>query len=115
MAADNLYLLFSYGTLRQEEVQRAIFGRIVKGEADAIAGYRLSTVRIEDPVVVAQSGSAVHPVMIPTGDPADEIGGVVFTITGSDLVATDKYETSAYRRVEVPLRSGRAAWAYVKA
>ena len=33
-------LLFSYGTLRLAEVQRALFGRLVQGEPDAMPGYR---------------------------------------------------------------------------
>jgi hypothetical protein len=31
-------LLFSYGTLQQEGVQRATFGRLLKGSADALVG-----------------------------------------------------------------------------
>lgn len=54
-------LLFSYGTLRQREVQVATFGRELDGW----------------------------------------------------LEAADEYEVDDYRRVEVPLRSGRSAWVYV--
>lgn len=115
MTAGSSHLLFSYGTLRQEEVQRAIFGRPLKGESDAITGYSLSTVIIDDPLVVEQSGSAIHPIMIPSKDAASEIDGMVFALSQSDLAAADLYETSAYRRIEVSLRSGRFAWVYVKA
>ncbi|MBA3677147.1 MAG: gamma-glutamylcyclotransferase [Sphingosinicella sp.] len=115
MANLRSHLLFSYGTLRQDDVQRALFGRLVEGQPDAVKGYVLSTVRIDDPDVVAKSGSAVHPIMVATGDPADEIEGMVFTISDSDLAAVDRYETAAYRRVEARLRSGRRAWAYEEA
>jgi len=37
-------LLFSYGTLRQPEVQRATFGREIDGRPDAIVGYDLAYV-----------------------------------------------------------------------
>jgi hypothetical protein len=50
-------LLFSYGTLRQPEVQRATFGREIDGRSDAIVGYDLDYVTITDPHVVATSGS----------------------------------------------------------
>ncbi len=106
-------LLFSYGTLQDERVQLAQFGRRMDGEPDAIAGYRLSSVTIRDPAVVGLSGIEVHKILVATGDPADEIGGMVLRITAAELVAADEYETSDYVRVEAPLRSGRRAWVYV--
>ena len=47
--------LFSYGTLRQENVQLTLFGRRLEGEQDFVAGYALSTVTIEDPEIIGQS------------------------------------------------------------
>jgi uncharacterized protein len=105
-------LLFSYGTLQQPEVQRANFGRLLEGEPDALPGYRLGSVRIDDPEVVGESGSAVHPIVIRTGDAADLVAGIVFSITADELAAADEYETSAYLRVEAKLRSGTRAWVY---
>lgn len=113
MADDRTILLFSYGTLQQEGVQLANFGRRLEGEPDAIAGYRPSTVAIDDPEVVAESGAEVHPILIATGEAADQIEGMVFRITAAELAAADEYETSAYTRVETLLRSGRRAWVYV--
>lgn len=105
-----VHLLFSYGTLRLPEVQRSVFGGEITGEADAVVGHRLEEVLIEDPRVVALSGSAVHPVLVPAE--AGEVPGTVFTLTDEQLAAADAYEVDAYRRVEVRLRSGRAAWVY---
>jgi len=34
-------LLFSYGTLRQPEVQLANYRRLLEGEPDSLSGYRL--------------------------------------------------------------------------
>ena len=56
-------LLFSYGTLRQPEVQRATFGREIEGRPDAIIGYDLDYVTITDPNVIATSGSDRHPIL----------------------------------------------------
>jgi hypothetical protein len=39
----------------------------------------------------------------------------VFRLDDAELAAADGYEVDAYVRVQVPLRSGRAAWAYVLA
>jgi len=50
--------LFSYGTLRDEKVQRAVFGRTVAGRPDAIIGCRLEPVSITDQKSIAISGTA---------------------------------------------------------
>lgn len=106
--------LFSYGTLQQEAVQLANFGRRLTGRSDVLAGWRLFAVQITDPEVLAQSGLAVHKILVP-GKPADEIDGVVFDITPEELKAADGYETDAYKRVKVKLRSGTETWVYVAA
>jgi len=105
--------LFSYGTLRQAEVQRAAFGRLLDGRPDALPGYTLAPLPISDPEVVRISGLAVHTIARRTGDPADRIPGLVFAITHAELAAADSYEVDAYGRVEVVLASGTAAFAYV--
>ncbi len=113
MTPQPLHLLFSYGTLRQDEVQRANFGRLLDGTPDSIIGYRLDTVVIDDPEVVAESGASVHPILVPGGSDTDIVEGMVFAVTDAELRAADIYETSAYRRVLVPLSSGRMANVYV--
>ena len=113
--AETAVLLFSYGTLRQPEVQRATFGRLLDGTPDVLPGYRVAPVRITDPHVIATSGSNTHNIALPTGDSRDLIAGIAYRITPAELAAADAYEVGDYRRVEVGLRSGRAAWAYVKA
>lgn len=107
-------LLFSYGTLQLEPVQRASFGRLLDGQPDAMPGYRKDMLEITDPDVLQKSGAAFHPIVVP-GDPSDTVEGMVFAITADELAAADRYEVSDYRRIEVPLRSGRRAWVYVKA
>lgn len=92
----------------------ANFGRKLQGRADVLAGWRLSSVRIRDPEVLAESGLAVHKILVP-GKPADEIDGVVFEITAAELKAADGYETDDYKRVKLKLRSGSEAWVYVSA
>ncbi|MGB8210189.1 MAG: gamma-glutamylcyclotransferase family protein [Mycobacterium sp.] len=106
-------LLFSYGTLRQREVQRATFGRELDGHDDAIVGYDLDYVTITDPHVVATSGSDRHPILRPTDRPDAHVNGTVFTISATELAAADEYEVDDYRRISVPLRSGPHAWVYV--
>lgn len=107
--------LFSYGTLRQENVQRATFGRLLGGRPDSLAGFALSPMAIEDPHVIATSGSAVHTIARPTGNPADTVTGLVFEITPAELESADRYEAGPIRRVSVRLASGKEAFVYVAA
>ncbi|MEA3037524.1 MAG: hypothetical protein QOE79_37 [Sphingomonadales bacterium] len=114
MAADpTSFPLFSYGTLRQPEVQRANYGRLLEGRPDALAGYRLAALPITSEAVVRLSGKAVHAIACRTGRPGDRIEGVVFRLTEAELEATDAYEVDAYARREVRLESGLVAFAYV--
>ena len=106
-------LLFSYGTLRQPDVQRATFGREIDGTPDAIVGYDLDYVTITDPRVIAASGSDRHPILKPTDRADAAVEGMVFAISEADLAAADEYEVDDYRRITVPLRSGGEAWVYV--
>ncbi len=55
--------LFSYGTLRQLNVQLAIFGRALDGRADVLPGYSFSPLQITDPGVIATSGTAHHTII----------------------------------------------------
>ena len=65
--------LFSYGTLQQEAVQLANSGRKLEGIPDAVMGYRLSSVQITDPEVVAENGLEVHKILVPGDDPKETV------------------------------------------
>jgi len=107
------FRLFSYGTLQLPEVQIATYGRRLDGEPDALIGYRLVPLEIDDPDVVRISGKAVHTIACASGDPDDRVAGVAYLLTEAELEATDAYETDAYARVKVTLESGRIALTYV--
>ncbi|MGE7385260.1 gamma-glutamylcyclotransferase family protein [Streptomyces sp. NPDC004126] len=107
------HLLFSYGTLQLPQVQRARFGRELTGRADALMGFRLETVTITDPAVIADSGSDRHPVAVHSDNPADVIEGTVLTLSPAEVDAADRYEVGDYRRIKAELRSGAKAWVYI--
>jgi hypothetical protein len=107
--------LFSYGTLQQEDVQLATFGRRLEGRADALPGYATSLLEITDADVIATSGKVHHLIARPTGNRADEVAGMAFRITPAELAAADTYEVAAYKRIAVWLKSGLAAFVYVAA
>ncbi len=107
-------LLFSYGTLQQESVQLSTFGRVLKGQKDELLGFEQSSVRIEDPQVVATTGKTHHANVICNGSKESRVSGTVFEITDAELAAADRYEQlAAYKRVVAKLASGRQTWVYV--
>ena len=108
-------LLFSYGTLQQENVQLATFGRLLAGRPESLVGFEQSLVAIDDPEVVRTSGKTHHPIVRYTGNPDARVRGTVFEITDQELAQSDRYEVSAYTRVSAALSSGGTAWVYVDA
>jgi gamma-glutamylcyclotransferase (GGCT)/AIG2-like uncharacterized protein YtfP len=107
--------LFVYGSLRQAEVQRALFGREIEALPDVLAGFVRALVTIDDADVVAKSGSATHQILDETGDPADRIEGQVLMLSAAELDAADAYETKDYARFAVRLESGIRAFVYARA
>lgn len=105
--------LFSYGTLQSEPVQLSTFGRRLKGRPDALVGYRLVMVRINDTDFVAKSGSADQRSLQFTGNDSDLVQGTVFDVTSDELKQADAYEPKGYERVLVQLSSGVKAWVYL--
>ncbi|HEY2963698.1 MAG TPA: gamma-glutamylcyclotransferase family protein [Pyrinomonadaceae bacterium] len=106
--------LFAYGTLQTTAVQLSTFGRRLGGKADALVGYRLQMIRIDDQEFVAASGTADHRNLEFTGNNSDVVEGTVFTVTTSELKQADAYEPAGYERSLVQLRSGLNAWVYLK-
>jgi gamma-glutamylcyclotransferase (GGCT)/AIG2-like uncharacterized protein YtfP len=109
-------LLFSYGTLQQEDVQLSTFGRLLEGQRDELLGVEQSLVMIEDPQVVAATGRTHHANVTFNSKSDSRVSGTVFEITDAELAAADQYEQlAAYKRVTAMLASGKQAWVYVDA
>ena len=103
--------LFSYGTLQDESVQLATFGRKLSGEPDVLRGYREGRVPIR---TRALTTSAYHLNAEFTGHDSDSIVGTVFQVTLNELEQADVYEATAnYKRIRVELESRKQAWVYV--
>ncbi len=109
-------LLFSYGTLQQEEVQLSTFGRVLHGQRDELPEFEQSSVRIDDPQVVATSGKTHHANVTFNARNDSRVSGTVFEVTDDELAAADQYEQRAsYKRTPVTLASGKWAWVYLDA
>lgn len=105
--------IFSFGTLRLDDVQRSLFGRSVATKPDSLAGWAIGSVQITDPEVIALSGTDTHPGLVRTGVATDVVEGVVLDVTVDELAAADHYERVSFERTAVTLESGTAAWVYV--
>lgn len=101
--------LFSYGTLRSKEIQRQVFNRILTGTVDQLLDHKLKSLQIEE-----EFGMADYVVVVPSTDSSDTIHGVVFDVSNADLVKADIFESNAYKRVQVKLKSGVVAWIYIE-
>jgi gamma-glutamylcyclotransferase (GGCT)/AIG2-like uncharacterized protein YtfP len=107
-------LLFSYGTLQDEQVQRGTFGRTLRGQRDSLPGFERQQVAISDPLTSAVPGRSHHANARFTGVAEHHVDGTAFEVTDAELEAADRYERpSAYARTVVTLASGVEAWVYV--
>jgi gamma-glutamylcyclotransferase (GGCT)/AIG2-like uncharacterized protein YtfP len=97
-------MIFVYGTLRDSLVQIRVIGRTATGSSDFLDGYQRGTIKLgerEFPILdVAASDSHVE--------------GLLLEVSEDELRRLDIYETSAYRRISVTLRSGVEAWTYAR-
>ena len=109
----DMHWIFSYGTLRQPEVQRELFGRALEAQDDILTGFRIGMVAISNPEVVRLSGSSEHPGLVRTNDSQDRVEGQALAVTATELAAADAYEAADYVRAPVTLESGRQAFVYL--
>ncbi|WP_030724022.1 GDSL-type esterase/lipase family protein [Streptomyces sp. NRRL S-237] len=113
MTESRTHTLFSFGTLRDERVQTALFGRAVPTSPASLAGYTTRPLKITDPAVIAASGLDVH--LILERKLGASVEGVVLHLTDQELAAADAYEVDDYTRRRVVLSSGATTWAYLDA
>lgn len=111
--ASTSYLLFSYGTLQLESVQIETYGRKLTGSQDSLSNFKLEQIKITDQSVLAKSNQQYHPIAVPSDHPDDQIIGVIFELTEQELLETDNYEVSDYKRVLKTFNSGKEAWVYI--
>lgn len=107
-------LLFSYGTLQREDIQRSTFGRLLNGRRDELVRYEPALVEITDAALAARLGKTHHANVMPTRKARSRVAGTVFEVTDAELADCDSYEAPFdYVRVTATLASGAEAWVYV--
>lgn len=108
-----IHNLFSYGTLQLDTVQLENYGRLLNGEKASLKQYKLDKLKITDAKVLKASGKEFHPIALKTNNVNDSIEGTIFKITEKELIETDKYEVSDYKRILETFSTGKKAWIYV--
>ncbi len=106
--------LFSYGTLQNEAVQLAQFGRRLNSTPDTLNQYETRDCLIQDTDVIQKSGQTIHPIACFTANNQHQIEGKVFDVTEEEILRADQYEVADYKRVQCVLQSGTTAWVYVQ-
>ncbi|PXY45803.1 gamma-glutamylcyclotransferase family protein [Flavobacterium hydrophilum] len=101
--------IFSYGTLQSKEIQMQVFNKLLIGTPDQLAGYKLKDLQIEE-----EFGIEDYFVATPSENPSDAVDGIVYSISSADLAKADQFESNAYKRVEITLKSGIVAWIYIE-
>ncbi len=96
--------LFVYGTLRDPLVQIRVIGRTAAGSGDFLDGYQRGSIKL---------GEREYPIL-DTAAADSHVEGLVLEVSTDELQRLDIYETSAYHRIRVTLRSGIEAWAYAR-
>ncbi|MEV4440725.1 GDSL-type esterase/lipase family protein [Streptomyces sp. NPDC049577] len=107
------HTLFSFGTLLDQHVQNALFGRTVPTTAASLAGYTTRPLTITDESVIATSGRDVHLTL--ERKLGGTVEGAILRLSDQELAAADEYEVADYARRRVLLSSGETAWAYLDA
>lgn len=101
-------LLFAYGTLLDERVQRRVFGRVVEARPARLPGWRVvpRAVRGRYPGIARTAGEGA--------------AGALLKVDSNGLARADFYEGTPklYRRLRVSVQAGRRrlrCWVYVPA
>lgn len=95
--------VFVYGTLQNPMTQINVFGRYDWGTPDILPGYRVESIRL---------GNTMYPAL--RHDQEDFVTGLRIAVTEDELQRIDHYETSAYSRIRLTLRSGNQCWVYLQ-
>lgn len=107
-------LIFSYGSLQQDAVQLANYGRVLRREPDELIGWVRTQIDVPKSHKAAAAGISHYANVERSPDSVSRVAGTVFEVTDAELAATDAYELDAeYARIEAELASGRSAWVYV--
>lgn len=90
--------IFSYGTLQEEHIQMALFGRVLDTSVDCLIGYVTLNDYFGYPRLKKLDNGIVY--------------GRVLELDDNELYITDRYETQAYEKKKLITKNGVEVHAY---
>lgn len=94
--------LFVYGTLKNPAKRKKLLAREVTGDDDILEGFTLGSIAVD---------GEQFPLAVPLAE--GHLEGLVIKVTKEELETLDQYQTNAYQRKKVFLKSRKEAWVYL--
>lgn len=107
------HLLFSYDTSKLTALQLQNNGKEPKRTKAVLSGYKLNGSDTNDPSSIEKDVTHHQVIAIKSKEKSDKIEGVVFKISGEELLQIDKQNLSNYKRVLEKTDIGTDVWVYV--
>lgn len=107
------HLLFSYGPLNSNELQLKHYGRAFLGREDILSGYLFNNTEINGAHLIANPTTKLQ-MARKSSEKNSKIKGMVYEITGEELVKTDRLLAFNAKRVMVTTDLGSEVWVYIE-
>lgn len=108
------HLWFSYDISESENLQLQHYGRKFHGTEDTLSGYTLKDTNLNGVSMSENNRTKTPQIAIKSKEMNDELKGIVFEITGEELVLTDQLAVPNSKRVLVTTNSGAEVWVYIE-
>lgn len=97
--------VFVYWTLMESDVQKKVIWKSIEWTRDVLFWFIKSKIEIN---------WNIYPIIVKDNTSKKWINGLVLEVNNKDLKKLDEYETNAYIREKVILKSGNEVWVYKK-
>lgn len=107
------HLLFFYDRFKSPGLQLQHYGRKLSGTQDTLSGYALNNSMINGFSMTENGESTMSCMAIKSKESGDKITGMVYEVTGEELVRTDQLSDPNSKRVLATTDSGVEVWVYI--
>lgn len=104
------HLIFTYEISKSNDIQLQNNGDKHNGTKDTLSGYKIHSLDTEN---LTSDDSSQNQIATKSADKSNQIEGLVFEITGEELIEVDKSEVSKSKRVMETTDLGAEVWVYV--
>lgn len=107
------HLIFYYGALDAKEASRESYGIEMNGTPDKLSGYKFKDLGLINVKDSDKNNLSDHRLVLKSKELNDKIEGIVFEITGEELMQSDKQSPSNSKRVLATTDLGTEVWVRV--